>query len=419
MVKIITQNVRGLREKKKRRSVLMHLRSKADIICLQETHAVKNDLPFWEHEWGGKTFWSHGSSEAKGVGILIKKNVDIEIVKASNDSEGRWVCLEYSEKGEKFCLLNVYAPNQDEPEFFVNAFRAMENHDGKRIIVGDFNTVLDKKLDATENRNKNNDKTSEIIYKYIEDSLCVDIWRARHLDQHVFTYQRLKPKYLGSRLDYIITEMSVAPWVKKVEIIPGFRSDHSAVTIEILPFQIQRGKGLWRINNQILYEIEFIEMLNEKIEEVKTLTISQNPNEIWESLKMQMIVTAQAYSIERAQNKKLIFSQLENAIAKYESKLNELTKQDKKIYDKTKLDLEKFMDERAEGAIFRSGAKYYNEGEVPTAYFFNLEKNRSAAKSMSCLMKQNGQCTYNTKEILKEQHKFYKKLYTTDETVKF
>ena len=70
-------------------------------------------------------------------------------------------------------------------------------------------------------------------------------------------------------------------------------------------------------------------------------------------------------------------------------------------------------------AIFRSGAKFYTEGEAPTKYFLNMEKNRSAVKGMTCLVKPSGQTTHNTAEILKAQYKFYKKLYTSNESTKF
>ena len=53
MVKIVTQNVRGLRNELKRRGMFQHLCNKGDIICMQETHSNKNDEIFWQNEWGG------------------------------------------------------------------------------------------------------------------------------------------------------------------------------------------------------------------------------------------------------------------------------------------------------------------------------------------------------------------------------
>ena len=80
MVRILSQNVRGLQDINKRRSVFHHFRTKADIICLQEMHSDENSH-LWNNMWGAEAYWSSGSSNAKGVGILIKKNSGVEIIK--------------------------------------------------------------------------------------------------------------------------------------------------------------------------------------------------------------------------------------------------------------------------------------------------------------------------------------------------
>ena len=54
-LKILSLNVRGLRNQIKRRAVFAYLkRQKADIFCLQETYSNKLDESVWPAEWGGK-----------------------------------------------------------------------------------------------------------------------------------------------------------------------------------------------------------------------------------------------------------------------------------------------------------------------------------------------------------------------------
>ena len=62
---------------------------------------------------------------------------------------------------------------------------------------------------------------------------------------------------------------------------------------------------------------------------------------------------------------------------------------------------------------------FITKGKKPTKYFLNLEKAKSSAKGMSCLIKDNGDSTINTVEILAEQRKFYSKLYRSDPSVQF
>ena len=56
----------------------------------------------------------------------------------------------------RFILTYIYAPNEDDPNFFVNIFNILENLDTKNLIlVGDWNLVIDYELD-TFNYKKNN-----------------------------------------------------------------------------------------------------------------------------------------------------------------------------------------------------------------------------------------------------------------------
>src|SRR5207237_1403646 len=59
--KLCTLNVRGMRDRVKRRIVFNFLRDeKIDIAFLQETHSVSSDFRYWRSEWGSKILVSHG-----------------------------------------------------------------------------------------------------------------------------------------------------------------------------------------------------------------------------------------------------------------------------------------------------------------------------------------------------------------------
>lgn len=79
--KIISLNVRGIRDQTKRRSILTYLKEqKANFYFLQETYSDVNDELIWQSEWGGKILFSHGTDHSKGVFILLdpatKNNVE-------------------------------------------------------------------------------------------------------------------------------------------------------------------------------------------------------------------------------------------------------------------------------------------------------------------------------------------------------
>ena len=262
MVKILTQNVRGLKNDVKRRGLFLCTKQKADVICLQEVHSDGSVMKSWENEFKGKIWWSHGMGDARGVCICVQKNVSITVLDSYADSDGRVVAINYKENEEKFTLINVYAPNDDNPKFFVDALKIFKKWDGKRILIGDFNVALNPKIDRSNKDSKNNNKSMEIINKYLEDSLMSDVWRERNPDRKTYTFCRSKPHFIGSRLDYAIVDSSITEWVNKIDIIPGYRTDHSAIVMNIIPFNVDRGRGYWKLNNQVLYELKYLNKIN-------------------------------------------------------------------------------------------------------------------------------------------------------------
>ena len=111
--KLLSFNVRGLGNPKKRRMVLSSLKKQdTDIVFLQETHSTKTNEKIWKSEWGSKfIYFSHGKSNARGACIMFKNNVDFDVQKEIFDSSSRLVILKVTINGLKKVLINVYAPN--------------------------------------------------------------------------------------------------------------------------------------------------------------------------------------------------------------------------------------------------------------------------------------------------------------------
>ena len=65
----------------------------------------------WEAEWGGKGFFSHGSTPSKGVMILVNSKVELKIEKVISDNNGRYIILDTMVDDSHVILVNIYAPN--------------------------------------------------------------------------------------------------------------------------------------------------------------------------------------------------------------------------------------------------------------------------------------------------------------------
>ena len=106
-------NVRGLGETFKRRSIFHWLRKfHAGISFLQETHSTTESEKIWRSEWGANIIFSHGTSNSRGVAILLPNNLDYVIQKEINDSNGRYLILDTLIDNTRLILVNVYAPTK-------------------------------------------------------------------------------------------------------------------------------------------------------------------------------------------------------------------------------------------------------------------------------------------------------------------
>ena len=148
-VKVLSANCQGLRNLDKRVDVLKYLKeTNASIVCLQDTHLLEKDIPSVKQIWSD--CYLHGKkTNARGVGILLNNNFEYEITECHQDTNGNIIQLFIKCSSAKINLINIYAPNQDEPAFFKEVKdRASVGEFDYVIICGDFNLVLDPKKDS-------------------------------------------------------------------------------------------------------------------------------------------------------------------------------------------------------------------------------------------------------------------------------
>ena len=148
-LKIASYNVRGLGNDHKRREIFHYPHSKQfDIVLAQETHSAVHLQKRWKAEWGGKILFSHGTSQARGTMILISKQVNINIHNVVKDINGRFFAIDIMFGESRFMITNIYAPNLDNPSFFMNTFNKIdEMGNSQKIIAGNFSLVLNEELD--------------------------------------------------------------------------------------------------------------------------------------------------------------------------------------------------------------------------------------------------------------------------------
>ena len=152
-LKLCSLNVNGRRDKVKRNSIFGRLRQKGwDVIFLQETHCDNNVVSLWKTEWGGDAYFANGDSASRGVAILFKHGLDVNVSMTSIDPAGRYIMMQISFQDENYCLGNIYAPT---PQYELDQIATVDKIEeiivqwdsGNILLGGDFNIQLDPQLD--------------------------------------------------------------------------------------------------------------------------------------------------------------------------------------------------------------------------------------------------------------------------------
>ena len=172
-------------------------------------------------------------------------------------------------EGKRLTLVNLYGPNEDSPEFYIKLAEILEEYNNDTyILCGDFNLVQDQYLDTYNYVNINNPKAKDYVLTMKEDFNLVDPFRELHNQTIRYTWRKINP-VKQARLDFFLISDSLMPSVNNVEILPSYRSDHSTVVLYFHINEFCKGKGLWKFNNSLLKDIEYVKTIKECINRVK------------------------------------------------------------------------------------------------------------------------------------------------------
>ena len=84
----------------------------------------------------------------RGVVILISRSSRLAGHREVKDIQGRYIAIIGKIGGIDLTIINVYAPNEDDPSFFKDIASILAREvKGTIILGGDFNCVLKAKLD--------------------------------------------------------------------------------------------------------------------------------------------------------------------------------------------------------------------------------------------------------------------------------
>ena len=378
--KLCSFNCRGIQDYGKRRKIFHFLRSiDSDIIFLQETHSSLNDEKFWKNQWGEFAWFASHTSNSRGVAILIRNTVAPTFHSLYSDPNGRFLILSVSINGLSLLLVNLYAPNSDDPDFFLDVFAKVDQFTFSSLIIGgDFNAVLGP-LDYQGGRQSHsNVKARDMINVLIDEFNLLDIWRHFHPNLRQYTRHQRNPKVL-SRLDFILVSDNFVNNCLNSKIIPGVNSDHSIVVFQFNDNQPNKGPGFWKLNCSYVHnDVDFINLVKKKIQEFKDIHTNSNcnPNILWDALKCTITGVCIDYCTRKKKERNKVKRNLMDDIAKVKSDIENAPSNDT-LFDQLQIlesKLNTILEFETKGLITRSRSRWMEEGEKSTKYFCNLEK---------------------------------------------
>ena len=120
------------------------------------------------------------------------------------DPNGRYVILDITLDPIRLTLVNVYGPNSDDVQFFVNLSSQIDElPNDLKIIGGDFNVIVNNNMDKVGGKPEHaHIKSQKIIQEWLQKYEVIDIWRTLNPNKLVYTWKRGNSVSIACRLDY-------------------------------------------------------------------------------------------------------------------------------------------------------------------------------------------------------------------------
>ncbi len=252
-MRIITYNVNGIRSALKKGFTDWLKTDPADIICVQEIKANREDVPLADINAAGYEVFSYSAQKKgySGVAILTKLKPDNVLCGngiMQSDAEGRVIRADFG----KITVINAYFPSgtsgEDRQTYkyqwldeFFEYLNEVRKTRPNLVVCGDYN-ICHKAIDIHDPvRNKNYTgflpEERAWMDKFFDNGF-VDTFRHFNQDPHQYSwwsaFGSARANNKGWRIDYINVTDTLKPKLKHAEILPHIvHSDHCPVFLEL------------------------------------------------------------------------------------------------------------------------------------------------------------------------------------------
>ncbi|KAI7804071.1 pol-like protein [Triplophysa rosa] len=417
---VATLNLNGARDMRKRAELFQVIyQKKIDIIMLQETHSDTSNAADWAVEWNGTTVLSHNTSLSAGVAILFTKGFSPHSLQVEEVIKGRLLKVRASFENSVFVFICVYSPTSAvERMLFLNTLCSVLQNVGDEeylFLGGDFNCT-ESNLDR--NHIEPHLPSRKRLIQLIKTHELSDIWRQRNGEHKQYSWSHVRGSLISlARLDRIYVFKYHYSVVKNCVITPSSLSDHSMVQCSVLVNFIKPKSAYWLLNTTLLGDSCFKKSFEFFWDEFRTTKKSfRTLQQWWDFGKVQTKVFCQQYSRNVTREVTIILNALETDILKLQELALLPGDQNgvESLLKNKKTQLADLLGNKAQGALVRSRFQSVNEMDVPSKFFFSLEKKNGQNRVIHGLLSESGTLLTDSADIRKRAVSFYENLYRNE-----
>ena len=416
-LKVGTLNCRGLRNTGKRRTIARQIREYCDVWNIQDTHLDTDLCNQFQKEVKGHWAFHNRSNCSGGVALHTSERVRsaiLEDCEAYDNEDGSLIGRTVKMEDYSIYCISAYAPCCDQSsqrraknlKFLTQLEKLVmaKRMKGLEVIVcGDLNFIRNDWLDADGGNPTVYKEQADWLAHFEDNCGMYDAFRFLRPDERMYTWSRTQ---CFRRLDYILCSRKLLECAKETAIIPVPSSDHRLLAIS---FELGRdtvsGPGMWRHNDSLLSDNEYMKVITDCINEVKSQQGQfKDRTSQWEYCKFRVRETAIKFGKARAKEHRKEKARLTEIYLKALEKDD-----DQEEITQLRKQLHKVYEEEDEVIRFRTGLNEIEKGEKVTPFFFRtIERNREESNVTKLITEDFPNGTVSKKETMDEIEKHFK-----------
>ena len=343
----------------------------------------------------------------------------LSLVSSSSDSIGRFLLCNFFFRDVQSSVACVYAPNYNpEQDNSLSDVASRVDPSVPTFLVGDFKAVFDRAIDRMGSVVGDVSRESSIaLGRLFSNVCCIDIRSYLHPSSSGFTWTKAGGS-LSSRIDLIASPYIWVASVSACDILPCPFSDHSAVVLSVsVPSVVPPGPGLWKLNVSGLEEEEYFHLIRDFWSTWRRRRhLFPFLARWWEVVKSRVKGLTISYCSRRSrsasQQRDLLVRLAKHLRSRLDSGLVSCLRAYRSVLDR----LSGLDSTAAKGAKVRSRARWVEEGEVSSSFFFRLEKKRSADRWISALRNPSSSIVSSPSNLWASLSGFYSSVFSVSST---